>query len=312
MLVPSTEPPAEVLCGQVRPELPDPSQVIAERRSTRMAAAHDVQVGSANPQRGRRSAQWWVDDEAGRRLRWLTVPRALMAVAFVGGLTLLLINSLSSKSVRPESRSAPSATEAIPSSKVDAPSRILRTVVDEQFASNVRNWPNNPDSTAWIADRTYQLFARRPGQFIAIGAPLAERFKDVVVTGRFRKAGGPSGGAYGLIVRDQGPGPRDGLNQSGTYYVLGVSGQGVAIRRREGDRWVDVAPWTPSSAVSPNGGTNYLTAFAMGQQLDLMVNGTVVASAVDNTASEGAVGIFMSGDLNEVALEQFIVEVPNY
>jgi hypothetical protein len=310
--VSSTEPPAKGLCGQVSVALPDRSHLIAERRPPRMAAVHNVQGGWAKTQRTRGSDQWWVAGEAGRRKLRPSVPGALLAVALFVCLTLLYSNGLSSKSERPESQRAHSATDTISLSKVDAPERILRTVLDERFASNVRNWRNNPDSTAWIADRTYQLFVRRPGQFIAIGAPLMDRFKDVVVTGRFRKTGGPAGGAYGLLVRDQGPGPRDGLNQTGTYYVLGVTDQGVAIRRRVGDHWVDVAPWTPSAAVSPNGGTIDLTALAMGQQLALMVNGTVVATATDNTASEGTVGIFTSGDLNEVGLEQFIVEVPTY
>jgi hypothetical protein len=282
------------------------------RRRGHLAAVHNVLGGWAKTQRTRPSDQGWVAGEAGRRQLRPSVLGALMAAALFVCLALLYLNGVSSESIWPESQPAPSATDTISASKVDASGRMFRTVFEERFTSNVRNWPNNPDSTAWIADRTYQLFVRRPGQFIAIGAPLMDRFKNVVVTGRFRKTGGPAGGAYGLLVRDQGPGPRDGLNQTGTYYVLGVSDQGVAIRRRDGDHWVDVAPWKPSSAVSPNGGTSELTALAMGQQLTLVLNGTVVATARDNTASEGTVGIFTSGDLNEVGLEQFIVEVPTY
>jgi len=187
----------------------------------------------------------------------------------------------------------------------------VRIAVDESFADNRRNWPNNPQSTAWFADGAYRLFARQPTRFVAIGSPLFELFRDVTVTGTFRKVGGAAGGGYGLIVRDQGPGPRDGINQGGRFYVLGASDRGeVGIWRRNGDEWVEILPWTPSEAVRPGGAANELTAQATGRLLTLAVNGVQVASRDDPVLQEGTVGVFVGGDSNQVTIQRFVVQVP--
>ena len=193
------------------------------------------------------------------------------------------------------------------------PTTPFRTAFEEHFADNQRNWPNNPQATAWFAEGAYHLFARQPGQFVAVGAPIAESLRDVVVAALFRKVAGPPGGGYGVIVRDQGPQPRDGLNQRGRYYVLEVGDRGeVGIWRREEDHWVELLPWTGSDAVRPGGEANELTVQAIGRQLTFLVNGIQVASAVDPVVAEGGVGVFVGGDLNEVVLERFVVQLPNY
>jgi hypothetical protein len=192
------------------------------------------------------------------------------------------------------------------------PPAAARTILSEQFTARAASWPHDPQSVAWFAEGAYNLFARFPSNFVAIGAPITTSLRDVVVSGTFRKTGGPSGGGYGLIVRDQGPGSRDGLAQGGRYYVLEASDRGdVGIWRREENRWVDLLPWTPSDAVQKGDAVNQLTARAIGERLSLLVNGIEVATLVDSTLREGAVGVFVGGDLNEVAIEQFRVEVIN-
>jgi hypothetical protein len=188
----------------------------------------------------------------------------------------------------------------------------LRTVLDERFASNQRNWPNNPQSTAWFADGAYRLYARRPGDFVAIGVPGIGPLRDVAVTATFRKVGGPPGGGYGIIVRDQGPGPRDGVNQLGRFYIFEVGDRGeFGIWRRDGDRWIDIVPWTRSEAVRPGGEPNQLEVLAFGSQLAFTVNGTRVATQTDATLTEGTVGIFVGGDLNEVVIERLHIIAPS-
>ena len=111
-------------------------------------------------------------------------------------------------------------------------------------------------------------------------------------------------------MRDQGPGPRDGINQGGRYYVLAVGDRGeVGIWRREVDRWIVLVPWTLSETVFPGTATNQLTVQAIGSQLTLIVNGRQAASLEDTTLQVGGVGIFVGGDYNEVAVERFIVQV---
>src|SRR5439155_27154080 len=112
-----------------------------------------------------------------------------------------------------------------------------RTALDVRFTEKLPGWPNDPTSTAWFVDGEYRIFARRPNQFVAIGAPSKDRFDNLVASATFRKVGGPPGGGYGLIVGDQGPASPDGLNQSGQYYVLEVGDRGeYGFRRRDNDQ----------------------------------------------------------------------------
>lgn len=179
------------------------------------------------------------------------------------------------------------------------------TILDEHFATNERRWPDDPQSAAWLAGGAYRLFARRPGDFVAIGVPGLWPLRDVAANATFRKLGGPPGGGYGIIVRDQGPGPRDGLNQVGRFYVLEVGDRGeFGIWRRDLDRWIEIVPWTRTDAVHPGSEPNEVEVLALGSRLVLAANGTRLAMHEDATLSVGTVGIFVGGDLNEVALER--------
>jgi hypothetical protein len=188
------------------------------------------------------------------------------------------------------------------------PAKVLTVLVDERFTSNALGWPNNPQATAWLAGGAYRLAARQASHFVAIGIPSTEALGDTVVSGWFHKVGGPSGGGYGLIVRDQHPQLRDGQNQLGDYYVFEVGDRGeVGVWLRDGDRWIDLLTWTPSAAVKPGTASNELTVTAAGDRLSFVVNGIPVASQTDTTLRTGATGVFVGGDGNEVSLDRIVV-----
>jgi hypothetical protein len=173
-------------------------------------------------------------------------------------------------------------------------------------------WPNNPQSTGWLAADGYHLFARQPRQFVAIGTPTDPQASDVAITATFHKVGGPPGGGFGIIARDQGRAARDGVNQSGSFYVLEVGDRGeIGIWRRDDDQWVDIVPWTASTAVRPGNSENQVTVRVVGSQLSLSVNGTEVASGADGTLRDGSVGIFAGGDQNEVVLTRLTIQTAN-
>jgi hypothetical protein len=203
-----------------------------------------------------------------------------------------------------------------------ASGRPWRTVFEGDFSGAQPGWPDDPQGVSWLAEGTLHLWARVPSRFVAVGAPApggapggafrdAPTFRDLEVSATFRKVGGPSGGGYGLIVRDQGPWPRDGVSQGGRYYVLEVGDRGeVGVWRREETRWVDLLPWTLSSAVRPGEAPNDLIARAVGRRLTFVVNGTEVASLEDAALGTGTVGVFVGGDHNEVALDRYALRVP--
>jgi hypothetical protein len=184
-------------------------------------------------------------------------------------------------------------------------------LLDERFTTNDANWPSDPRGLGQFATGIYRIGTQQVGQGAAISAPIANAPADVLVTADFRKLAGPDGGGYGIIVRDQQASGRDGSSQDGQYYVLEVGDKGeVGIWRRDGDHWVDLLPWQPSEAVLPGTAPNELTVRAVGNNLSMSVNGSVVASATDSSFANGRVGVFVGGDGNDVALTRFTVQNP--
>jgi hypothetical protein len=188
-----------------------------------------------------------------------------------------------------------------------------RFLVLEPGGSGWQTWYQDPQGSAWpSADGSYHLLVQQPEHFVAVGAPLPNPVTDVAVRATFRKLGGPPGGGYGLIVRDQQLGPRESGSQRGWYYLLAVSDAGaVGIWRREGGRWRDLQPWTPTPAVQSGEGANQLEVEASGPRLTLRVNGISVANWEQTLALAGGVGVYVGGGAgSEVRLEDFLVQVP--
>ena len=152
----------------------------------------------------------------------------------------------------------------------------------------------------------------RRGQFVALSIPLGLDVQDVVLNGTFEKTGGPDGGGYGLILRDQGPGVA-GSTQSGRFLLFEAGDRGeVAVWQRDGARWIEIMPWTRSDAVRPGRAVkNELRVAAAGQQVSFYVNGLQVAG-MSYTAlpTQGGPGVFVGGDLNEVTIARLSIQVP--
>jgi hypothetical protein len=203
-------------------------------------------------------------------------------------------------------------TAVTPPTPATAPAADADSLIDARFASGpVNRWLQNAPYAGW-GDGAYRLQARDLMRFVAVGVPIDKALDDVIVSATFRKTGGPPGGGYGLIVRDQGPEPRDGVNQELSAYVLEVGDLGeYGVWRRDGDHWVDLVPWTRSAAVRSGGSPNELLVRAVGDQLSFSVNGTVIAVVTDDTYPQGGVGLFVGGDYNDVALDRFDLQLAN-
>jgi hypothetical protein len=184
-------------------------------------------------------------------------------------------------------------------------------LLDQTFTSAPAGWPNAPTSPGFWDSAGYHLEPRVAGQFVAIAAPLGTQLSDVLVTGLFRKTGGPTGGGYGVILRAQNPQTLDGSNQGGQYYVFEVGDRGeVGAWRRDQDRWIDLLPWTASEVVNAGDAENQLEVRATGTQFTFTVNNRQIATVTDAVLSAGGVGAFTGGDGNHVLLERFTVSTP--
>jgi hypothetical protein len=207
---------------------------------------------------------------------------------------------------------APAPTPAPVSDPMSAADQFP-ALLEERFELNTSGWPNDPTSTAWLDPDGlgYRLASAEPGRFVAVGAPGIAAQTDVYVSATVRKTAGPSGGGYGLIVRDQQPNRRDGRDQGGSYYVFEVSDRGeYGVWQRDGSRWIDLVRWTPSNAVKPGGAENQLSVAAVGESMTFVINGTPVTTVTDSTLKSGGVGIFAGGDGDSFLLDQFIARAP--
>ncbi len=188
---------------------------------------------------------------------------------------------------------------------------LASALLDIRFAAGPRKeWLENLPFVGW-RDGAYRLTANQAKRFVAVAAPLIAP-DDVVVSATLRKTGGPPGGGYGVILRNQVAESLNGINQTFDGYVLETGDLGeFGIWRREGDRWVDLVPWSRSQAVRQGGSPNEISVRATGTVLAFTINGIEVARVDDGVLSHGGVGVFAGGDNNEVALDRFTVQIPN-
>jgi hypothetical protein len=186
----------------------------------------------------------------------------------------------------------------------------FKLLIDERFSAPTLAWPKDPTGPAWLAEGMLRVEPREASHFVALGVPGATDLGDVVISGTFTKLGGPAGGGYGFIVRDESPEERDGVSQDGRFYVFEVGDRGeLGVWMRDGDRWVDLLPWTPSDVVKQAEAANELTVSAIGDHLSFMVNGIPVASLHDTVLHRGGIGIFVGGDGNSVGVERLAARI---
>ena len=185
------------------------------------------------------------------------------------------------------------------------------TVLLDGAISSQPGWPGDAAGPVSLNGSEYRMTVQAPNNFIAVAAPVVGSYANVIVSATFHKIGGPSGGGYGIIVRDQTPELRDGVAQTGRFYVAEIGDRGeIGVWRREDDRWVDLLPWTRSDAVHQGTATNELTVQVEGERLTVLVNGSQQATLLDAVLPPGGLGAFVGGDYNQVVLDRFTVQVP--
>jgi len=110
-------------------------------------------------------------------------------------------------------------------------------------------------------------------------------FGDVIINVESSKVAGPADNVYGVICRYLD-------SENFTFFLIssdGYTGIGIYV---DGEKELLSHPTLlPSDAVVTDGGSNYLRAECVGEQLRLMVNGQLVAQAVSQKEIIGDVGL---------------------
>jgi pSer/pThr/pTyr-binding forkhead associated (FHA) protein len=97
---------------------------------------------------------------------------------------------------------------------------------------------------------------------------------------------GPNNNGYGILFRFQ---DRD------NFYRFDISGDGFFLLSKfYNGEWVTLVPWTASSAINVGQTTNLLTVEAVGSQISVYANDTLLAEVEDDALTEGNFGFFAS------------------
>ncbi len=97
---------------------------------------------------------------------------------------------------------------------------------------------------------------------------------------------GPNNNGYGILFRFQ---DRD------NFYRFDISGDGFFLLSKfYNGEWVTLVPWTASSAINVGQATNLMTVEAVGSQVRVYANDTLLAEVDDDTLTEGNFGFFAS------------------
>ncbi len=151
-----------------------------------------------------------------------------------------------------------------------------------------------PDPGAWLPAVSGDVSATAAGAVLEIGLLARERF--VVATPPLPTSGDtralvrltPQAGVRaGLVVRASGQGPQQ------QFYACWLDAtQQVGCFAALGDRWETLLPPTHSNAVQP-AARNTMVLTAEGDQLQLTINDTPVATIVDARLATGVAGIYL-------------------
>jgi hypothetical protein len=170
-------------------------------------------------------------------------------------------------------------------------------------------WPSDSSASFWVAVDGYHLASRDTDRFVAVRPPVAAYNRDVAVGGRFRVVNGPPGATHGLIVRDLGLEERDGVNQTGRFLLFGLTGDGRSVvRRREDDRWIEVASGPPVESARRGADSSYLEVVAIGSKVTFRIGETDVIKIEDTNPTIGGIGLFADGGV-EVLVDQLSLRI---
>ena len=176
------------------------------------------------------------------------------------------------------------------------PTPALNMLLSEDYSRSDPAWPTSEDSQAQrgLAEGRYYLIARQPQSLISQVIP--GRYDNVAIEVEAGQTDGPSGGAYGLILRQ-----RDDSN----FYYVGLTSQGsYSFARLVSGQWQQIIPWTPSDSILKLGYLNRLRVEARGKEFKLIVNGRVLATVEDATFDAGSAALFAASfDQGQVRMD---------
>lgn len=177
----------------------------------------------------------------------------------------------------------------------------------DSFSDAMGNWRTHFDSLSFAGyeQSGFRLWAKVPNyQFWSVPGL---NFKDVLIYTRAIRQAGPDNNIYGVLCRYQ--------DEKNYYaFVIGSDGYYGIFRNLEGDQTlIDQDHMDFSEAIHQGWDANEIQAICKGEQLVLIVNGTILLQVQDSSLSYGDVGLIV-GNFSEpgvdVLFDDFIVVKP--
>ena len=158
----------------------------------------------------------------------------------------------------------------------------------DAFDTNTHGWAETDGEVRRaVTEGAYEVELRVPDRAVAAQAHEGGSFQDLEWTATGELVDGAPETGYGLVFRHV-----DDRN----YGVFGINGLGQwSVWVLDDGAWRELrggsAPWTTHPAVR-TGAANTLMVRAVGDSLDLLVNGELVAEAIESPTAEGTVGFY--------------------
>jgi len=158
-------------------------------------------------------------------------------------------------------------------------------VFKDDFANVESGWPREADGEAITdyADGEYKIEINVPA--LNVWAASGPRLADSIIDVDLRPAAGPDDNLYGVLCRY-----RDDKNFY--FFVISADGYYAVGKYNDGAQtFLSGQSYEYSDKILPGNASNHLVATCSGNDLRLVVNGTLLAQTTDQDFADGQTGL---------------------
>jgi serine/threonine-protein kinase len=208
----------------------------------------------------------------------------LLCLALIGGAVLIGLLVIGGERGS-ATITVPPALSATPLASITSEPEISTTLFEDRFDSPASGWEVGEYDAGSVGYEGGAYVVISFGGSDTMWGVAGRSFDDLVIEidSTQVSAGPANNNDYGVVCREQGNG--DG------YHLL-ISGDGYfAIAKAQGGSFEWLVEWTESNAIRQGNATNRIRAVCDGSRLALSVNGQQLATADDDTFTEGDIGL---------------------
>jgi hypothetical protein len=184
-------------------------------------------------------------------------------------------------------------------------------VISDTFDNNNNQWPigtkDSDLSTEQLSidNGKYNWTATAKDGFVYWTTPITETTKDFYLAVDAMQISGPEDGETDLVFHEA---------DTSNFYLFEVSGvKKFSVSQLIQDEWQTRIDWTDSEFIQPLQ-SNHLVVIGKGKDYYFFINGNLVGTYTETTASQGssgvAVALYNKGDTGHFAFDNFELRIP--